>query len=126
MGDISSLTRAASKDALPRRASRASKRREACCCELRIISKYSRQNLSLLHQQSGFRWRFSVAEAIADDIRVSLSFGECTQVLPVPLTDIPELVKPTATLTQLGKVWRSEECTFCGTSGKRNVRVSVD
>jgi hypothetical protein len=67
--------------------------------------------------------KLSLAEAIADDIRVSISCGACNEVLPIPLADIPELEKPATAIGQLCKVWRSKDCTFCGTVGKRRVRV---
>lgn len=70
--------------------------------------------------------KFSVAEALADNIRVSISCGACSQFLAIPLTEIPPLGKPATTIGQLCKVWRSEECTFCGTVGSRLVRVWVD
>jgi hypothetical protein len=70
--------------------------------------------------------KFSVAEAIADDIRVSISCQVCSGVLPIPLAEIPELEKPSTTIGQLRNLWRSEECTFCGTVGKRRIRVWVD
>lgn len=70
--------------------------------------------------------KFSVAEAIADDIRVSISCEACHELLPIPLGEIPELEKPATTIGQLCKLWRSGKCTFCGTVGKRRVRVGVD
>ena len=70
--------------------------------------------------------KFSLAEAIADDIRVSISCGACNEVLAIPLANIPQLEKPATTIGQLAKLWRSEECTFCATVGKRRVRVSVE
>lgn len=70
--------------------------------------------------------KFSVTEALADDVRVSISCGACGELLPIPLAEIHRLAKPTTTLGQLGKVWRSEQCTFCGSVGKRRVRVWVD
>jgi hypothetical protein len=73
----------------------------------------------------GWLLKFSVPEAIADDVRVSILCGACSKVLPIPLAAIPELEKPATTIGQLGKLWRSEECTFCGTVGKRRVRVGV-
>lgn len=70
--------------------------------------------------------QFSLAEAIADDVRVSICCGACSEVLPIPLAKIPELEKPTTTIGQLGKTWRSEACTFCGVVGKRRIRVWVE
>ena len=70
--------------------------------------------------------KFSVPEALADDVRVSISCGACSEVLPVPLLQIPELAKPATTIGQLAKIWRSEACTFCGATGKRRVRAWVD
>jgi hypothetical protein len=70
--------------------------------------------------------KFSVAEAIADNVRVSISCGACSELLPIPLAAIPALEKPATTIGQLCKLWRSEQCTFCGTVGKRRVRVAVD
>ena len=70
--------------------------------------------------------KFSLTEAVADDVRVSISCGACSEMLPVPLAEVPELEKSTTTIGQLGKIWRSEECTFCGTVGKRRVRVWVE
>jgi hypothetical protein len=70
--------------------------------------------------------KFSVAEALSDDIRVSISCAACGEVLPIPLAEIPELEKPSTTIGQLAKVWPSGECTFCGTVGKRRIRVGVD
>jgi hypothetical protein len=67
--------------------------------------------------------KFTVAEAIADDIRVSIACRGCSEILPIPLAKIPQLEKPTTTIGQLCKLWRSENCTFCGTIGKRRVRV---
>lgn len=74
----------------------------------------------------GWLLRFSLAEAIADDLKVALSCGACGEVLPIPLTSIPELEKPSTTIGQLGKLWRAEACTFCGTAGERRMRVWVD
>jgi hypothetical protein len=70
--------------------------------------------------------KFSLAEAIVDDFRVSISCGVCGQVLAIPLAQIPELEKPATTIGQLVNLWRSNECTFCGTVGERRVRVWVD
>jgi hypothetical protein len=70
--------------------------------------------------------KFSVEEALADDIHVSIFCGACSELLSIPLARIPELEKPATTIGQLRRLWRSEECTFCGTVGKRLVRVSVD
>lgn len=67
--------------------------------------------------------KFTVAEAVADDIQVSISCGACAKELAIPLAEIPKLEKPAITITQLGKLWRSEECTFCGVLGKRRIRV---
>jgi hypothetical protein len=74
----------------------------------------------------GWLLKFSVTEAIADDVRVSISCGHCGEVLLIPLSEIPELEKPATTISQLAKLWRSDECTFCGNSGKRRVHVTVD
>lgn len=70
--------------------------------------------------------KLSVPEAIADDVRVSISCGACSEVLHVPLAQIHELAKPATTIGQLAMIWRSETCTFCGATGKRRVRVWVD
>lgn len=70
--------------------------------------------------------KFSVAEALADDISVSISCGASGEVLPIPLAKIPELEKPATTIGQLAKLWRSQGSTFCGTVGKCRVRVGVD
>jgi hypothetical protein len=70
--------------------------------------------------------KFSLAEAVADDVRVSISCGACSEMLPIPLEKIPELERSATTIGQLSKTWRSEECTFCSTVGKRRVRVWVD
>jgi hypothetical protein len=74
----------------------------------------------------GWLLKFSVSEAIADDIRVSISCGACGEVFPIPLAAIPELEKPATTIGQLATLWRSENCTFCGVAGKRRVRVWMD
>lgn len=70
--------------------------------------------------------KFTLAEAIADDVRISISCGSCGELLPIPLTHIPELQKSATTIGQLAKLWRSEECTLCGIVGERRVRVWVD
>ena len=70
--------------------------------------------------------KFTVAEAVADGVRISISCGACSEVLPIPLAEIPELEKPGTTIGQLGKHWRSEECTFCSAVGKRRFRVWVE
>ena len=70
--------------------------------------------------------KLSVAEAVADEVQLSIACGFCSQVLAVPLTQIPELRTPGTTIGQLAKLWRSENCTFCGVAGKRRVRVWVD
>ncbi len=70
--------------------------------------------------------KFSIAEAIADDIRVSITCKACAEGLPIPLSEIPELQKSATTLGQLANRWGSEECTFCGVVGQRRVRVAVD
>lgn len=74
----------------------------------------------------GWLLQFSVAEAIADEVQVSISCAACEEVLPVPLAAIPELEKPATTISQLARLWRSSECTFCGIEGKRRVGVWVD
>ncbi len=70
--------------------------------------------------------KFSLPEAIADEVRVSISCRACREVLPIPLAEVPELEKSATTIGQLAKLWRSQECTFCGAAGKRSVRVWVD
>ena len=70
--------------------------------------------------------KFSVAEAIADDVSVAISCGACGEVLPIPLANMPELEKPATTMGQLRKLWRAEECTFCGIVGNRRIRVWVE
>ena len=67
--------------------------------------------------------KFTLAEAIADDVRISIQCGGCSQALAVPLAEIPQLSKPATTIGQLGKVWRAAQCTFCGAAGKRRVRI---
>jgi hypothetical protein len=69
--------------------------------------------------------KFSLAEAIADRLQVSVSCSGCLETLPIPLTAVPELDKPSTSVGQMGKVWRAEACTFCGLVGKRRVRVWV-
>ncbi|MEG3155137.1 hypothetical protein [Sphingomonas sp. RB1R13] len=70
--------------------------------------------------------KFSLTEAIADDVRISIACEACSAALPIPLTKISELEKPAITISELGRVWRSEECTFCTIVGKRRVRVWVE
>ena len=70
--------------------------------------------------------KFSVAEALADEIRVSIACRACGEVLPIPLAAIPELQKAATTVGQLAKLWRAEQCTFCGIVGQRRVSVAVD
>jgi hypothetical protein len=69
--------------------------------------------------------KFSVAEGIADDVRISISCRACSNEVPVPLDQIPALQKPATTIGQLCKLWRSEECTFCGLGGQRRIHVWV-
>ncbi len=69
--------------------------------------------------------KFSLAEAIADDIRISIFCEACCEPLPIPLARISELEKSATTIGELGKLWRSEECTFCNIVGKRRIRVWV-
>jgi hypothetical protein len=38
-------------------------------------------------------FKFGVAEAIADDMRVSISCGACSEVRPIPLAEIPQTGK---------------------------------
>lgn len=70
--------------------------------------------------------KFSLAECIADDIRVSIYCSACNQSLPIPLAQIPDLEKSATTIGQLAKLWRAEECTFCRVVGKRRVSVRAD
>lgn len=70
--------------------------------------------------------KFTLAEAISDDVRISISCGSCSEALPIPLRSIPELTKQATTIGQFAKLWRSENCTFCGIIGKRRVRVWVE
>lgn len=67
--------------------------------------------------------KFSLAEAIADDIKVSIACGACGETLPIPLPKIPELEKSATAVGQLVKLWRAQECTFCAVVGKRRVSV---
>jgi hypothetical protein len=64
--------------------------------------------------------KFSVSEAIADALQLSLFCSACREMLLVPLEAI-ELARPATTLGQLGKLLRSQQCTFCGVAGKRRV-----
>lgn len=75
---------------------------------------------------SSWLLKFTVAEARADDVRVSISCGACREVLPIPLAEIPQLAKTATPIGQLAKIWRAESCTFCGDTGKRRVRVWVE
>lgn len=68
-------------------------------------------------------FKFSIAEAIVDDVLVSISCRCCGESLAIPLAEIPELEKPATTIGQLCKLWRAEECTFCNTVGQRRIRV---
>jgi hypothetical protein len=70
--------------------------------------------------------KFSLAEAIADNLRIAISCEACRQTLAIPLVDIPELDRRATSIGQLVNLWRSTECTFCGIVGKRRVRIGVD
>ena len=70
--------------------------------------------------------KFSLAEGVADDLRLSISCDACREVLPIPLAKISELEKPATTIGELGKLWRSERCTFCTIVGKRRIRIRVE
>ena len=70
--------------------------------------------------------KFSVAEARTDGIRVSISCAACSEVLAIPLEQIPELTKPATSIGQLARVQAFEACTFCGAVGKRRTCVPVD
>ncbi|HEY0012133.1 MAG TPA: hypothetical protein VGB79_04690 [Allosphingosinicella sp.] len=70
--------------------------------------------------------KFSVEEALVDDVRVTLSCGACGEALPIPLARIPELEKPATAIGHLAKLWRAEECTLCGASGERRFRVCAE
>jgi hypothetical protein len=66
--------------------------------------------------------RFSVAEAMADNLKMSVSCGACGEDLSIPLASISELGSPATTIGQLTQLLRSSECTFCGVLGRRRVR----
>lgn len=68
--------------------------------------------------------KFSVGQAIADAIQMSVSCGACSETLSIPLEAI-ELERPATTIGQLAKLLRSEQCTFCGVAGKRRVHRGV-
>lgn len=68
--------------------------------------------------------KFSVGQAIADALQMSVSCGACRESLSIPLEAI-ELERPATTIGQLAKLLRSEQCTFCGVAGKRRVHRGV-
>jgi hypothetical protein len=68
--------------------------------------------------------KFSIPQAIADGLQVSVSCSACGETLPIPLEAI-ELERPATTIGQLVKLLRSEQCTFCGVVGKRRVHRGV-
>lgn len=68
--------------------------------------------------------KFSVAEAIADSFQISVSCSACRESLPIPLGKIE--LGGSATIGQLAKLLRSEQCTFCGVVGNRRVHRGVD
>lgn len=70
--------------------------------------------------------KFTLPEAVADDVLVSISCGACGEVLPIPLAGLPGLEKDSTTVGEMAKLWRSKECTFCGVVGERRVRVWVE
>lgn len=69
--------------------------------------------------------KFSVRQAVADCLRMSVSCSACNEVLSIPLEAI-ELERQSTTLGQLAKLLRSERCTFCGTLGTRRVQRGVE
>jgi hypothetical protein len=68
--------------------------------------------------------KFSLAQAIADQIALSVSCGACGESLTIPL-DAIELERPATTIGQLAKLLAVEPCTFCGAAGMRRVRRGV-
>ncbi len=67
--------------------------------------------------------KFSLHEALADGILLSVSCKRCGKSLDIPLAAIPELEKSSTTLGQIGKLLASETCTLCGVAGERWVRL---
>lgn len=66
---------------------------------------------------------FTVEEARADDVRMSVACDACRELLTIPLAKLPQLARATTTLGHLARTLRAEACTFCGRVGKRRVRV---
>lgn len=67
---------------------------------------------------------FTLAQAIADKIEMSVSCSACGETLAIPL-DAIELARPAITIGQLAKLLSAEQCTFCSVEGKRRVRRGV-
>jgi hypothetical protein len=68
--------------------------------------------------------KFTIGQAIADEIEVCVSCSACGETLAIPL-DAIELERPATTLGQLAKLLASEPCTFCDVAGERRVRRGV-
>lgn len=68
--------------------------------------------------------KFTVRQAVADALQMSVSCSACNETLSIPLAAV-ELERASTTLGQLAKLLRSEECTFCGAIGKRRVQRGV-
>lgn len=70
--------------------------------------------------------KFSVAEAIADDVQLSVCCVLCGETLRIPLAQIPQLEKLSTTIGQIATVLKAGECAFCGIVPRRRVRIWVD
>lgn len=65
--------------------------------------------------------KFTLAQAVADDIEMSVSCSACGANFVI-LLDAIELERQATTIGQLVNLLSVEPCTFCGVEGKRRVR----
>lgn len=67
--------------------------------------------------------KFSLPEAIADDILLTVSCSGCGENFDIPPAAIPQLERASTTIGQIAKLVASESCTLCGAGGRRRVRL---
>lgn len=67
--------------------------------------------------------KFSLHEALADGILLTVLCSGCDGALDVPLAAIPELDRVSITVGQIGNLVASQACTICNAAGRRRVRL---
>lgn len=72
-------------------------------------------------------WEFSLAEAVADGIRIRLVCNRCSEVLTIEVAHFQQLDTPPKDLRAIrdDPLWRAEPCTSCGCRGSRFVKLEI-